>query len=165
VARCDRYYAGQCTRGACLAEGWIPDGLGNANQWLERAAAQGFTTTDVPTVNAVAVWNDASRYNAEFGHCGVVMAVASYDSYKVLEMNFTAWNVYDQRWTDRTGLLGFILPPGTAPGTGAGNPFPAPTAARELEQAWDGLAAFWNSVIDVQTVNLTNIANALDLVK
>jgi len=161
VARCDRYYAGQCTRGACLAEGWIPDGLGNANQWLERAAAQGFATSDVPTVNAVAVWNDAGRYNAEFGHCGIVMAVASYTRYKVLEMNFTGWNVYDQRWTDRAGLLGFILPPGVAPGTGAAGPPPLPPASHQLEAAWDGLAAFWNYVIDVQTVNLERIATAM----
>jgi surface antigen len=164
MARCSSYTAGNCTRGACLAEGWIPDDLGNAVQWLERARAKGFATTDVPTVNAVAVWVDANRYNVPYGHCGIVMAVASYDRYKVLEMNFTAFNQYDERWTDRAGLLGFILPPGTAAGTGTGNPTPVPTAAHELEVAWDGLAAFWNYVIDVQTVNLANIANAIDLI-
>jgi surface antigen len=164
MARCSSYTAGNCTAGACYAEGWIPEGLGNANQWLERAAAKGFATSDVPTVNAVAVFNDSVLYNYIFGHCAVVEAVASYDRFKVLEMNFTAFNAYDERWTGRTGLLGFILPPGTAAGTGMGGPTPVPSAAHELEAAWDGLAAFWNYVIDVQTVNLSNIANAIDLI-
>jgi surface antigen len=164
VARCSSYTPGNCTAGACYAEGWIPEGLGNANEWLGKAEAQGFTTSDVPTVNAVAVFTDATRYNATYGHCAIVEAVASYDSFKVLEMNFTAFNAYDERWTDRRGLLGFILPPGVAPGTGAGNPTPLPSAAHQLEAAWDGLAGFWNYIIDVQTVNLSNIANALDLI-
>src|SRR5438270_13361936 len=101
MARCDSYDAGECTKGACIAEGWIPDHLGNANQWLDRAAAQGFAITDVPTVNAVAVFEDAGIYNAQFGHDAIVQQVASYDRFQVLEMNFAAWGRYDFRWANR----------------------------------------------------------------
>ena len=77
MAHCDSYVAGQCTAGACLAEGWIPDGLGNAVDWLEHAQARGYATTDVPTVNAVAIYNDANQYDYTYGHCAVEQQVAS----------------------------------------------------------------------------------------
>lgn len=161
MARCSSYTAGNCTRGACLAEGWIPEGLGNANQWLQRAQARGLPTSDVPTVNAVAVFQDDRRYNATFGHCGIVQAVTSYTRFKVLEMNFTSFNVYDERWTDRVGLLGFILPPGVAPGTGTGAPPVITAPGHSLEAAWADLASFWNYVIDAEVVGLQNIEKAI----
>ena len=159
--RCASYTFGQCTFGACRWAGWVPEGLGNANQWWERAGARGYARTQVPTVGALAIFQDERRYNAAFGHCGVVIAVASFTRFQVEEMNFASWNVYDARWTDRVGLLGFIRQPGTVEGSGmAGPPAPLPPA-HDLESAWGNLAAFWNYVVDAEVVGLHDLTVAL----
>ena len=146
MARCDSYDAGECTWGACALEGWVPEWLGNANQWLTNAAGKGLVTTGYPMVNAVAVYADARLYDADFGHCAVVIAVQSYSSYQVREMNFAAWNAYDDRWTDRTGLLGFILPPGVSPPSPPPpSPPPPPTTNRDrANQAWSSFAHIYD---------------------
>jgi hypothetical protein len=149
VARCDTYDAGECTWGACELADWVPERLGNANQWLDRARAKGYVTSDQPTLGAVAVFNDASLYDPDFGHCAVVYDVIDFYHYRVREMNYAHWNRYDNRTCNRTGLLGFIIPPGAIPGAGTPPAVTLPTATADaLELAWSKVQQLWSAEVD-----------------
>lgn len=159
MARCDSYFRGECTWGACALAGWVPEGLGNANEWLMRASQKGFVISGQPTVGAVAVYSDTHLYDPRFGHDAVVIAALGFNSYRVREMNFSRWNAYDERWADRTGLLGFILPPGVEPGAGVTVfPTPPPTADRDrANYAWSTFAHIYDRewpdrITDLRTI-------------
>lgn len=167
MARCDSYDKGECTWGACFAEAWVPEDLGDADLWLQRASQRGYVVSGQPTVDAIAVYSDAHLYDASFGHCAVVVAVKNFNSYKVVEMNFSAWNVYDNRWTDRTGLLGFILAPGTQPGQSADSGSgPSPTGNRDRANlGWANLKRIYDQEWPARIVDLRVIrARATSLV-
>jgi surface antigen len=157
VARCDTYYKGECTWGACSIESWVQEGWGNANQWASRAQARGFTLTREPALHAIACFGPGGPYDPVYGHLGVVTEIASPTSYKVQEMNFAEWNKYDFRWTTLYYLGYFILKPGTAPPPPAPPPAPAdPAPLDRLTNAWAYTQHYFNVDIEahLSTVQL-----------
>lgn len=165
MARCDSYDYGECTRGACQEEPWVPDGLGNANQWLARARALGYLISDVPTIDAIAVFNDARLYDPTYGHVAAVRAVYSYTDFAVREMNYTAFNRFDARDANRTGLLGFIIPPGVAVGSPGPQPGVVLPADQQLSAAWASVQGFWNDEIRARWAELAAWKAAGDGIK
>lgn len=144
MAACDSYDFGECTWGACEYAYWVPEGLGNAGDWAANAAARGYEVTMVPTIGSVAVYGSGDGYSI-FGHCGVVIDVAGPDRFLIHEMNYTAWDQYDDRWSNTYDVVGFILQPGTSPGGGAPSVGLGGTGpAQDLSIAWSSLAADWN---------------------
>jgi surface antigen len=82
--------------------------LGNANQWFSQAVAYGWRTGHTPAAGAIMVTAESG-----FGHVAYVEAVNPDGSWRVSEMNFTAWDVVDNR-TIKPGtipLIGFIYGP------------------------------------------------------
>ena len=145
---CESYYAGECTDGACRYAYWVREGWGNAGDWLSNAGRDGFQTTNVPTLGAVVVYAPGDGYST-FGHCGVVIALGQGGQFQVHEMNYVAWNQYDDRWSSLYDVAGFILPPGVQPGAGGdglgrGGPSDVPAGAGEVVNAWSNVAGFLN---------------------
>jgi CHAP domain len=117
------YAAGNCTWWVRQNAGWIPNGLGNAAEWLTNARARGLQTTQTPQVGAVAAWGPGVDPPLGFGHVALVTAVRPDGSFTVSEMNWKGLGVVDTRnVSDRANLQGFILPPGAAaqPSSGSG---------------------------------------------
>lgn len=107
------YTVGQCTAFVATALSWVPGGLGNANQWRDRARSLGYTISNQPVVGAVATFDAASS----FGHVAAVKAING-PMMTIGEMNFTYGpNRYDERTIPISSSTGFILPPGTTPTT------------------------------------------------
>ena len=147
MARCDSYVQGECTRGACDFTGWVQDSWGNAWEWVAAAQNAGFNTTMVPTVGAVVVYGQGGGYS-NFGHCGVVTDTAGGDQFLVHEMNYVAWNQYDDRWSNMADVSGFILAPGTSASSGgSGQGRGGPNTSGDLAQALGTLAGDWNQTI------------------
>ncbi len=85
MSEVNTYPSGQCTWGVKTLAPWIPNYMGNANQWLMSARAKGFRTGSDPQVGAIAVWvNDGGGY----GHVAYVSEMASKDQIKVKEANY-----------------------------------------------------------------------------
>jgi surface antigen len=81
---------------------------GNATDWLAGAQTQGYATSPIPSVGAIAVYRAGGHYSI-FGHVAIVTGVAR-DSYTVSEMNFVGLAKIDLRmahWPD-PDLEGFI---------------------------------------------------------
>jgi CHAP domain len=143
MARCDSYYFGNCTWGCCEAAPWIPEGLGNAKDWAANAAARGLQVTGVPTVGSIVVYGGGPGYSP-YGHCGQVLQVVSAERFLVHEMNYAGFDQWDDRWSNRYDVLGFILPPGAQPGGGAGAIQGSFAGADDAAVAWAELADFFN---------------------
>ena len=159
---CESYYFGECTRGACEYAYWVPEGLGNAGDWAGNAAARGFAVTMTPTVGAVVVYGAGNGYSS-FGHCGVVLDVGAGQQFLVHEMNYVAWDQYDDRWSNLYDVVGFILPPGVSPGAGAPSGLgPGPGPQDRLALAWATLAADWNTTLPDEVAGLAGDIAALE---
>jgi hypothetical protein len=119
MARCSSYAPGNCTAGACEENPWIPEQLGDGGDWAFHAAQRGLVVTMVPTVGAVVSYCRGGGYS-QFGHVGTVLAVSGDGRFLVHEENFVGLYQWDSRWSTMADVCGFILPPGAAPGQGAG---------------------------------------------
>jgi CHAP domain len=119
MARCDTYAFGNCTRGACELAPWLPEYLGDGGDWAMDYVRAGGMVTMTPTVGSVVCYCRGDGYS-EFGHCGIVLQVYSNGTFLVREMNFSAFNTYDDRVSTMGDVCGFLLPPGVQPGQGAG---------------------------------------------
>lgn len=157
MARCDSYVDGQCTRGACLLADWVPDGWGNAIDWLGHAQAQGFGWGETPTVGAIVVYFGGALYS-QLGHLALVEAVLPFSTFLVKEMNFTAPFVYDERISDLTEVAGFILPPGVRSG---GSPADLDPFLL-VNESWNNLANFFNQTIDEDLAGLIAVDSLID---
>ncbi len=78
----------------------LPNGMGNAINYLNSARANGMATGSVPRNGAVMVSRESS-----VGHVAIVQAVYSDGSFKVIEMNYKGWAIISTR----------IVHPGTIP--------------------------------------------------
>lgn len=158
--RCDSYAFGNCTAGACALLPWLPEGLGDGGDWAADYRLQGGNVTMVPTVGAAVCYCRGDGYS-EFGHCGVVEQVYSDTTFLVREMNFVAFDVYDNRVSTMQDVCGFLLPPGVAPGRGASSPGPeSGGGVDDLRAAWQGLADWLNTGAPYW-VNEINVASNL----
>jgi len=86
------YSWGNCTFFAKQQLGWVPNGLGNANTWDDRAPSYGLGVYSTPIVGAVAQ-TDAGYY----GHIAVVRAVHADGTVSISEMNYQGFNVISTR--------------------------------------------------------------------
>jgi surface antigen len=79
--------------------------FGNAIDWWPNAATYGFSEGQTPQVGAVMVSSEAP-----IGHVSYVESVNPDGSWTVSEMNYSGWNVVDQRTVTRgqVPLVGFI---------------------------------------------------------
>lgn len=144
MPRCDSYYLGECTWGACELAGWVPEGLGNAGDWLANAISRGMPVSDGAQLGSVVVYGRGDGYSA-YGHCGVVRAIYGDGTFDVQEMNYVAWNTYDTRRSNHYDVLGFILDPNPAP-----PPPPPPShtpGGDQLQGAWSMVADYWNRAV------------------
>ena len=109
------YIAGQCTAFVATVATWVPAGLGNANTWVERAREKGYAISPVPVAGAVAQYAGAGF--SQFGHVALVTSVdPDGQGFNVEEMNFSCGPFCkDTRHSSMNGVVGFILPPGSAP--------------------------------------------------
>ena len=122
MAENNTYVSGQCTWWCKNQAPWIPNGLGNAAEWLTNARNQGFQTSQKPQVGAIAIWGPGIDPPLGFGHCAKVIAVRPDGTFTVSEMNWQGVGKVDTRNVgDRSNLMGFILPPGTQANDGTGD--------------------------------------------
>ena len=85
------YSYGYCTAWAWSQRPDLPNNLGNANSWAVRAAAQGFTVSDSPTVGSVGV---AKNY------MHVVIITGIHDGMvDISEQNYVGWGIVSTRTT------------------------------------------------------------------
>lgn len=108
------YPIGQCTWAVKYLAPWIPNYLGDARYWANKASALGFSTGTTPKVGAIVVWpNDGGGY----GHVAYVTNVESNTRIQVKEANyagkqyignFRGWfNPLDSFWG---GNVSYIYP-------------------------------------------------------
>lgn len=129
------YYIGQCTDYVANTLSWIPSGLGNANQWLQRASSKGLQTTPTAAPGEVAVFT-APRFSAA-GHVAVVESVnPTAGTMQIGDMNWAGPNIVTHHTLRISDAAGFIVGPG-GPTSAAGGP--VATAAPP-----SGIAAFFN---------------------
>lgn len=102
------YIADQCTAFVKASLSWVPAGLGNAQDWLSNAAAQGFQTGSTPAVGSVAVWSGSQVGNA-FGHVAEVVGLLPGGGIQVAEEN---WLNQGSGTADIRDVSGAQLPEG-----------------------------------------------------
>lgn len=94
------YVWGNCTWFIKNTVSWIPNGLGNANQWDNRARAMGFTVNSTPQVGSVGV--DNSGY---YGHVVQITGVNSDGTVNLVEMNYSGLGVITHRTAPATNFV------------------------------------------------------------
>lgn len=72
----------------------LPNNLGHAITWVDRAAAQGYPTGSKPRVGAVGQYGN---------HVVIVTAVHKNGTFTLREMNFTGWNRISSRTVSSSG--------------------------------------------------------------
>jgi hypothetical protein len=104
----DRFPYGWCTWWAAYNRHVTWNG--NAADWLENAAAQGYHTAASPTVGAIAVYRPVGEYSP-LGHVAIVIAVSN-RTYTVSEMHVIGFGQVDVRtiWWPDPHIAGFIPP-------------------------------------------------------
>lgn len=159
------YTWGNCTYYVAKIASWVPAGLGNANEWLDKAHAKGFKTSSTPEVGSVVVYRAGQMYS-EFGHVAYVTAVhPGSKTFDVSEMNVKGLNITDVRTSTLQDVLGFILPPaGTQVAGVAGATAGAPAASSDSSNC--GWADFgcWVSKLEQDATRAFWIAAGLALV-
>jgi hypothetical protein len=101
--------------------------MGNGGQWVDSAKKLGYQVTSTPTPDTVVVYSSA-KY-PPYGHVAVVDSVNSDGTFNVSEMNFTGWDVTDQRKSTTDGVIGFVVPPGSKAVVGAAGASSAASAS------------------------------------
>lgn len=98
------YSWGHCTYYVKQKLSWLPNGLGNANEWLGNARRAGLKISSKPIVGSVMVTNEGS-----IGHVIVVEKIDGNNIY-VSEMNYVGWNKVSKRVLDfdDNRILGYI---------------------------------------------------------
>jgi surface antigen len=105
------YALGQCTYYVARSLGYIPGDLGNAADWAQNAAKQGFQVGQKPTVGDAVVYGGGGGYSPQYGHVAVVQAVNPDGTFTVSEMNVEGNMVADTRTSTMQDVIGFINPP------------------------------------------------------
>jgi CHAP domain len=81
--------------------------------WLANAPAHGYTVLSKPAPDTVVVYGAGNGYSS-LGHVAVVDSVNSDGSFQVSEMNYSGFDMIDQRRSTMKGVIGFIVPPGSS---------------------------------------------------
>lgn len=161
MSRCDTYAFGNCTRGACELAPWIPEGLGDGGDWARDYLLRGGQVTQVPTPGSVVCYCRGDGYSV-FGHVGYVLQVYPGGSFLVREMNFAAFNAYDDRVSSLGDVCGFLLAPGAQPGLGSAQAGGGPGGGLDdAQQAWADLAGWWNTGAPYWVESLNVVSNLI----
>lgn len=164
MARCDTYAFGNCTWGVCELAPWVPEGLGDGGDWAANAPSHGLQVTEVPTFGSVVCYCRGNGYS-DFGHVGYVEAIYRDGTFLVKEMNYIAFDGYDERVSNMSDVCGFILQPGTAPGQGAGPPSqPALSNAWAVAHEWDKVRWFLSFGSNIAQVHYADLTRWFDSV-
>lgn len=130
----DAYAFGNCTYYVATRFPAIYPWLGDAHNWLANATKQGYTILSKPAPDTVVVYG-VSNYSP-LGHVAVVDSVNADGSFQVSEMNNPyaggGYDVVDSRTSSMSGVIGFIVPPGSTyvpPSTAAATAFAAATGS------------------------------------
>lgn len=121
------YTQGDCTYGVSQIYPQINQYMGNAGTWIDSARKLNYTVVSSPVAGAIVVYGAGGGYS-QFGHVAVVQSVVSPSTFEVIEMNYVNLWTWDQRLSDMTDVIGFIIPPGN-PSTDT-----IPTAAMSQSQ-------------------------------
>ena len=93
----------------------LPDNLGNAYEWLGKAAADGLHTVTTPAVDTIVVYGRGGGYSEADGHVAKVTAVGPGGlTFTVTEMNYKGSGIIDTRVSTMQDVLGFVYPPGVS---------------------------------------------------
>lgn len=106
----DSYVYGDCTYGVALMHPDIPPDMGNAGDWIDGARRHGLTVVSQPIPGSIVSYRAGGRYT-QFGHVASVEDAYPNGTFLVREMNYSAWNGWDERVSDMTDVQGFIIPP------------------------------------------------------
>jgi surface antigen len=106
------YAFGNCTYYVATRFPNIYPYLGNAAQWITNAPKHGYTVLSTPHPDTVVVYGPGNGYSS-LGHVAVVESVNSDGSFQVSEMNYSGYDLIDQRRSTMKGVIGFIVPPGS----------------------------------------------------
>lgn len=160
MARCDSYYPGQCTAGACQENGWVEDGWGNGGEWANSARAAGFAVTMIPTAGAVVCYCEGNGYS-EFGHVASVTQVFGDGTFEVSEENYIGPYQWDNRRSTQYDVCGFILSPGGAPGA-PGSPPLGQGAGTPTGYGVNIVSTAWSYFANVVSKDLPNMAGEIE---
>lgn len=105
------YAAGECTYYVARSLGFIPGGLGNAEDWATNAEKMGMQVNATPAVGTAVVYGPSGPYSPQYGHVAVVTKVNADGTFQVSEMNVDGRWVADTRTSTMGSVLGFIHPP------------------------------------------------------
>jgi surface antigen len=92
------YVYGYCTWHVKNLRPDLPNSLGNANTWVARASALGFSTGSTPRVGAVA------QATTGYMHVAYVTAVHKDGTITVSEMNYRGWGTVNSRTTSASAF-------------------------------------------------------------
>lgn len=121
----------------------------------------GGAVTMTPTVGSAVSYCRGNGYSS-FGHCGVVLQVAPDGTFLVWEMNFVAFDVDDQRWSNLGDVCGFLLPPGGSPTPGPSGP--GAPAGYDALASWAGVQDYLNVRAEQQINHLIDLRGLMDRV-
>lgn len=107
LQRANWYPWGQCTYGAAVLAHDNLAGLGNARDWLWRAAQHGLPTGRTPRVGATVVYQPGVQGASSLGHVAHVVAVYANGSFRVEEMNYYGFGGGFGRFSYRTSWTGW----------------------------------------------------------
>lgn len=117
-----------------------------------------------PTPGSVVSYCRGDGYSS-FGHCGLVEQVAPDGTFLVSEMNYVAFDVVDERWSNLGDVCGFLLAPGQAPGGGAGpGGGTGGSAAGDVAASWAALQDYLNVRAEQQIGHLIDLRGLFDRV-
>ncbi len=99
----DAYAFGNCTYWVA-AQRYVPNNLGDANQWFYNAGLDGLSTGHTPRVGSVA----QTYGDSWLGHVAYVEAVYQDGTFEVSEMNYNGYDIVDNRVTSTAEFPNFI---------------------------------------------------------
>lgn len=157
------YLLTQCTGAVQSLAGWAGGtaghAWGDAHNWLAAAQAQGYQISPTPVVGSVAVWGAGmGGADSRSGHVALVSGIQSNGLAIVQEANVPEGNGSIQTHNldpfRASGIIGYILPPGSAGAT-------AGTASGGTSSTAGGLAVA--PVLGLPGVNLNPFSGFFDL--
>lgn len=111
------YTVGECTYGASLLESWIPPGLGDADQWISRAASKKLAISRTPVIGSAMVFSGAYPGSQGHGHVGIVAGIGAGGYPVIEEMNANRdgggkglYDTYQTTARDTAYLDGYLMP-------------------------------------------------------
>lgn len=121
VATAVQYTVDQCTWFVAKTVDWVPGGLGNARDWVNRAPSKGLAVSREPQIGWVAAWDAGKGGATGNGHVAIVTGFDPKTQLPIVsEMNWKGPGISDTRTltaSQAASVEGYIGPPGATGGT------------------------------------------------